>query len=222
MLNLQAGAKPGELPTPESIRQGTVRMEAHPDYETLIQTAKNVGFEIKYTSDAPYVDITEVYNQEGHLIRVEKGLYLQKGMRYIDLEHELGHIEQLLRFGEQGIPMSRVIEYANGRRVQFRNQKGVMAPWQVVILEYHNRLNEFLRLYERGVSVSILREHFEGVEEWEDKYMKKGRGGPNRGQAGMPSSKQRVKRAWARTYFDDISELATKYYATLNAINWNE
>lgn len=222
MLNLEAGAKQGELPTAESIRQGTVRMEAHPDYESLIQTAKKVGFVIKYTTDAPYVEITEVYDEEGNLIRIEKELYLQKGMRYIDLEHELGHIEQLLRFGEPVIAMNRVIEYANGRRVQSRNQKGLMAPWQVAILEYHNRLNEFLRLYERGVSVSILREHFEGVEEWEEKYMKKARGGPNRGRGGMPSSKQRVKRAWARTYFDDISELATKYQAAFNAINWND
>ena len=221
MLNLQAGAKPGKLPTPETIRLGTVRMEAHPDYKAVIETAKEVGFEIKYTEGDPYVKIIEVCNTAGNLIQVEKELGLQKGMRYIDLEHELGHIEQLIRFGEQTLPTDRLIEYANGRRVESRNKKGVMAPWQNSILEYHNRLNEFLRLYERGLQVSVLKEHAAGVDKWAQIYFHKGLGGHNHGRGGRPNSKQRAKRAWAGKYFGEISQLVIKYRAALDAINDN-
>jgi hypothetical protein len=219
MLNLEAGAKPGKEPTPLTIRLGIVRMSAHPDYQALIGSAKDAGFEIKYTQGAPYVEVIEVQDREGNLIRLEKIMGLQKGMRYIDLEHELDHIEQLLRFGEPGMPTDRVTEYPNGRRVKSRNQKGVMAPWQNSILEYHNRLNEFLRLYERGVDVSLLKEHADGVETWQQIYFHKGLGGHHHGRRGKPNSKQRVKKAWARKYFGDISELVTKYRAALDTIN---
>ena len=191
MLNLEAGAKPGKGPTPLTIRLGTVRMEAHPDYQALIQTAKNAGFEIKHTKGDPYVEVIEVHDREGNIIRLEKGLGLQKGMRYIDLEHELDHIQQLLRFGEQGLLTDRVQEYPNGRRVKSRNQEGVITPWQNSILEYHNRLNEFLRLHERGVDLSTLKEHAEGVDEWQQIHFYKGLGGHNRGRHGRPNSKQR-------------------------------
>ncbi|MGB0385420.1 MAG: hypothetical protein ACPGWR_11400 [Ardenticatenaceae bacterium] len=218
MLNLQAGAKPGEPPTPETIRLGTVRMEAHPDYKAVIESAKDVGFEIKYTEDDPYVKMIEVCDTAGNLIQVEKELGLQKGMRYIDLEHELGHIEQLLRFGEPGLATDRLIEHANGRRVESRNKKGIMTPWQYSILEYHNRLNEFLRLYERGVDVSVLKEHAAGVDKWREIYFNKGLGGHNYGRGGRPNSKQRARRAWATKYFGEMSQLVTKYRAALDNI----
>jgi hypothetical protein len=183
--------------------------------------AKDAGFEIKYTQGAPYVEVIEVQDREGNLIRLEKVLALQKGMRYIDLEHELGHIEQLLRFGEPGMPTDRVTEYPNGRRVESRNQEGVMREWQNSILEYHNRLNEFLRLYERGVDVSVLKEHAKGVETWRQRYSSEGQGGLNRGRGGRANSKQRLMRAWGRKYFGDMRELITKYDAALDAINWD-
>jgi hypothetical protein len=196
-------------------------MDAHPDYQALIGSAKDAGFEIKYTQGAPYVEVIEVQDREGNLILLSKERLKIKGMRYIDLEHELGHIEQLLRFGEQGMPTDRVTEYANGRRVESRNQEGVMAPWQNSILEYHNRLNEFLRLYERGVDVSVLKEHAQGVEEWRQTYSSKGLGGHDYGRGGRPNSKQRARRAWGRKYFGDISELVTKCRIAMDAINWN-
>ena len=221
MLNLEAGAKPGAEPTPLTIRQGTVRMDAHPDYQALIQTAKDAGFEIKYTPGAPYVEAIEVEDREGNFIRLEKAVYVQKGMRYIDLEHELDHIKQLFRFGEQGMLTDRVIEYPNGRRVKSRNQEGVMTPWQNSILEYHNRLNEFLRLYERGVDVSVLKEHADGVETWREIYSSEGLGGLNRGRGGRPNTDQRRRRAWRRKHFGDLRELVAKYNAALDAINWD-
>jgi len=195
-------------------------MEAHPEYQAVIQTAKNAGFEIKYTKGDPYVEAIEVYDRKGNFIQLEKTLWLQKWMRYIDLEHELDHIEQLLRFGEQGLPTDRFIEYANGRRVKSRNQEGVMAPWQNSILEYHNRLNEFQSLYERGVDVSTLKEHAEGVEKWRQIYSNKGLGGHNRGRGGRPNSDQRTRRAWARKHFRDISELVTKYNRVGRQFAW--
>jgi hypothetical protein len=82
MLNLEAGAKPGAEPTPLTIRLGTVRMSAHPDYQAVIQTAKDAGFEIKYTEGAPYVEVIEVQDREGNLILLSKTLGLQKGMHH--------------------------------------------------------------------------------------------------------------------------------------------
>ncbi len=52
-------AKVGKPPTPESIRQGTVSMEYHPDYDAAVQKAKDAGFEIKKSGKAS-VDWMEV------------------------------------------------------------------------------------------------------------------------------------------------------------------
>lgn len=38
--NLATTAKVGKPATPETVRQGTVRMEWHPDYDAAIQKAK--------------------------------------------------------------------------------------------------------------------------------------------------------------------------------------
>jgi hypothetical protein len=40
-------AKVGQPPTAETIRQGTVWMESHPDYDAAVQKVKEAGFEIK-------------------------------------------------------------------------------------------------------------------------------------------------------------------------------
>lgn len=206
---LLTGAKLGEWPIPETIRQGTVYMEAHPDIEAQIQQAKDAGFEIKFTAGDPCVKVVEVYDVLGNLIRVEKELYLQKGMRYLDLEHEIGHIDQLSRFGDQVPPTDKVVELPNGRRKSAPNQKGVLTTWQAKIVEYHNRLTEFLRLYERGIDVHFLREHAKGVDEWKQKYW----------QEGVKKERSPTRTNWANKYFGEIKELAKEYDEAMQIIN---
>jgi hypothetical protein len=129
-------------------------------------------------------------------------------MRYLDLEHELGHIKQLERFGENIPPTYRVIERLDGSLRKASNQQGILTTWQNTIIEYHNRLDEFLRLYERCASPELLKEHAQGVEEWFQVYRKKG----------LKSGRSSSQKAWAEKYFPDIIELQFRYNEALKAI----
>lgn len=206
-LTLATTAKLGKPPTPETIRQGTVRMEEHPDYETAIQKAKDAGFEIRSAGFAS-VDRIEFYDKEGNLLRIEKVLNVLQRMRYLDLEHELGHIEQFSRFGDRIPPTDKYVELPNGRRTKAPNQQGVLTVPQSTITEYHNRLVEFLRLYERRVDIEVLKEHAAGVQASYQKYWKKG----------IKKRFSPKKTAWADKYFGDIADLARQYDEAMQAI----
>ncbi|MGB0385135.1 MAG: hypothetical protein ACPGWR_09955 [Ardenticatenaceae bacterium] len=200
--NLVTTAKVGKLPTPESIRQGTVWMEYHPDYDAAIQKAKNAGFEIRKSGFAS-VEWIEVYDKDRrdrNLLRIEKVLHVLENMRYLDLEHELGHIDQFSRFGNQVPPTDKMVELPNGRRKRANIQDGVLTTAQSTAAEYHNRLVEFIRLYERGVDMEVLVEHADGVDDWDERYRKKLRGKRNHK---MP--------AWVKKYFGEIDDLVKQY-----------
>jgi hypothetical protein len=145
--NLATGAKLGLDPTPDTIREGSVRMEQHPNYKNLMAEIQRLEFAVKNTQqDEPHVVVREVFNPDIQLIRVEKILYIQEGMRYLDLEHELGHIQQLCeRFGEKLLPTERMIEYPDGRIKDISERGGVLTNWQNTITEYYNRLVEFIK-----------------------------------------------------------------------------
>lgn len=205
---LSTTAKPGKPPTPETIRQGTVRMEDHPNYDAAIQKAKEAGFEIKLNKIAN-VAWLEIYDQYGSFLRIEKVLIVLKGMRYLDLEHELDHIQQFRRFGDKVPPTDKLVELPNGRRYQYNIRDGILTVAQSTIAEYHTRLVEFLRLYKRGVDLELLKEHAAGVEFWRHESWRKGLNG------GRSPSKQ----AWADKYFSDIEQLSKQYDAAIQAIN---
>lgn len=198
--NLVTTAKVGKPPTSESIRQGTVWMEYHPDYDAAIEKAKDAGFELKKSGFAR-VDRIEVYDKDRNLLRIEKFLHVLKKMRYLDLEHELGHIDQFSRFGNKIPPTKKVVELPNGRRKTSDFQEGVLTTAQATVLEYHNRLVEFIRLYERRVEIEVLVEHAGGVDFWRKEDLKKGsKGGRSLSMA-----------AWIKKYFADFYDLSKKY-----------
>ncbi len=205
--NLATTAKVGKPPTPETIRQGTVRMELHPDYDAAIQKAQDAGFEVRVSGFAS-VDWIEVYDQKRNLLRVEKVLNVLSGMRFLDLEHELGHIEQFRRFEDQVPPTDRVVELPNRRRKQAPNLKGILTVPQSTITEYHNRLVEFLRLYDRGVNIELLIEHASGVESSYYEYSKKG----------IKEGRSPRRKMWANKYFGDIAELSQQYEQAMQVI----
>lgn len=216
---LISGWERGEAPTAETIRQGTVRMEEHPDYDAAIQKVKNAGFEIKYSGEAS-VEWIEIHDKNQKFVRIEKNLHVAAGMRYIDLEHELGHIDQLTtRFGEKVPPTQKVVELPNGRRRKTKVLAGILTEKKKAILEYHNRLVEFMRLYQRGVDLRLLKEHAygpkfdkqDGVEHWHKQYL---------WATNKEMSQSRL--AWIEKYLPDLAELKTQYKNAIQTIEAGE
>jgi hypothetical protein len=153
------------------------------------------------TKGDPHVVVKEIVDSKGNLIRIEKELHITPEMRFLDLEHELGHIKQLDRFGERIPPTERLMERADGRLTQAPNQTGVLTMWQDPILEYHNRLDEYLRLHERGASRELLEKHAEGVQTWAGAYQTKG----------LKGGRSPSRKAWAEEFFPDIADLRQRY-----------
>lgn len=205
----RTGAKLGESPTEESIKVGTVRMEEHPNYQKLIKEVKDKGYEI-VEDETAFVSLVEVINKNREIIAVEKKLHVLPRMRYLDLEYEVGHIRQLERFGENEIFTDRLIERPNGQRVLVTKQAdNVIAQWQNNVMEYHNRLDEFLRLYERGGEPELLFEHVDeangGITYWYKQYIK---------SVGEKKSRSQ----WVEEYFPDLKQLRARYNQIINEL----
>lgn len=201
---METGAKSGVEPTPESIRTGTVRMEQHPNYHAVISEIENLGFRMRTTSKAPHVSVWEIVSPDGVRLRVEKTVHVQEGMRFLDLEHELGHVYQLTeRFGGEVRPTERFIEMPDGSLSEVKNPptSEVLTKWQDTITEYHNRLDEFIRLSERGASRELLVEHAEGVARWRAEYWNEA----------LKRGREASRLQWAKDHFPDIRALVRRY-----------
>src|SRR5262249_10563421 len=72
---METGAKDGVDPTPDSIREGTARMEEHPDYISTVAELERLGFRLEETGGDPHVTIREWVNPEDEVLRVEKIVY---------------------------------------------------------------------------------------------------------------------------------------------------
>jgi hypothetical protein len=151
-----------------------------------------------------------VVDSQGEIIRVERTLYVIENMRYLDLEHEVGHIEQLQHINEESnedIFTHRFIE-KNGRQKESRNADKVLTGWQDIITEYHNRLVEFIRLYDRKASSELLQEHAKGLEEWAQTYWHKG----------IKQGRSEKQVEWSQKYFPDIDTLRSRYFEIIKTI----
>ncbi len=192
-------AKIGEEPSEYTIRVGTVRMKDHPNYQAIIQEFRDAGFQINF-SDEARLEILEVVDKATGERRVEKTLYVIENMRYTDLEHELGHLKQFQRFGDNTPPIDRVEELPDGRRREARDQTGIITKNYNSVMEYHNFLAEFLRLHSRGADPELLREHAQYVRYWRGETLKRGVNRP-----GSSLGK------WVSEYFPDLSDLINQY-----------
>jgi hypothetical protein len=77
------------------------------------------------------------------------------------------------------------------------------------VAEYHNRLEEYIRLAEREVPTAILEEHAEGLDHWRKKAETDGLG-----RAGSLDE-------WAQRYFPDIPALEARCRALgLDLVPW--
>jgi hypothetical protein len=194
--HLATGAEKGLGPTPETIQIGTVQMEAHPRYAQEVAELANKGFRVEHTSGSPHVSVVEVVSQGGEVLRVERIVYVTPKMRFLDFEHEIGHVRQFTeRLQNRLLPTERVLE--DGRKVTGK----VFTSWMDAITEYHNRLEEYLRLVQNGASRDLLKKHAEGVRKHRLLYRDKGLKGRR-----SPSQME-----WGNTHFPDIPELEAAY-----------
>ncbi|WP_285555037.1 hypothetical protein [Actinoplanes regularis] len=170
-----AGHETGVDPTPESIRQGTVRFREHPDFPRIAEEMRELGVEI-YEEDAgwPETEYRHVYDAKGKVFwRLEKRMRVIPDMRFLDFEHEVGHVHQMesrTRFpngpewgtnavrdtGDGTFPSAKAVPNIIGNRM--------------FIVEYHVRLEEIIRLDRNGADPAIVAKHIEGLGEYAREY----------------------------------------------------
>jgi predicted ABC-type ATPase len=186
-----AGAERGVDPTPRSIEQGTVRMEEHPSFPHVVEELSDLGYSLVHTEGDPHVVVRHVMDRAGNILEIQHEVHVQRGMRFLDLEHELAHVHQMTERFPEGPPPTHI----DGKpKIVPPKMKG----WQDAVLEYHVRLEEYIRLAERAVDPEILAKHAESVDEWRAAYRK-------HVDTGRPF--EEAERGWARSHFPEIPQL---------------
>ena len=204
-LMASADAYRGLDPTPTTIAHGTVRMEEHPDFPALRQELEDLGFRlvpVSNPSDAPHVEVRRILDEDGNLLRTEREVQVREGMRFLDLEHERDHVYQMVQRFDEPVPTTVWEQKANGRLKEISNSPARMKDWQDAIIEYHVRLQEYIRLAERGVDADTLREHLDGLDLHHNRYWFKG-----------INRKYNINhQKWADKHFPDIPDLQRRAY----------
>lgn len=205
-MKMATGSEIGVIASEYSIRVGTVKMEDHPNFMNLIEEIKSYGFEIRYRDGSPHAAIHEIYSNNGStLLRTEKFINVYEGMRYLDLEHEVGHMKQLVDRLE-GLPTEKFMERENGTIKNISQSKGdVLTSWQDAVTEFHNRLDEYIKLKNNGANEELLKKHADGITHARKEYRKALDLDKN------PKFASKNKILWKDTYFSDISSLEQQY-----------
>ena len=199
---MRTGAETGLPPTPDSIRTGEVTMEQHPAYSALVQQLAERGYPLVVQEKGPpHVVFKRICDKQGNILREDKYVAVVAGMRFLDLEHEAGHVEQLEGNLGGNLPTGKFVLLPSGREVPVDNAPDVLQGWQDSVTEYHVRLLEYQRLTDRGASSELLSQHRAGIEEARRNYngelFKRG-----------PDKK---KTAWAKQYFPELNDLMQQY-----------
>lgn len=177
-------------------------MEEHPLYAQTIADIEARGYKVVLVEGTACVVVREVVNLQGIPLQIEREMQIRPGMTFIDLEHEVGHLDQIeYQLKEEMLPTERVLE--SGR--QSSDRRNLYEDWMNDISEYHNRLVEYKRLYERGVDVDVLEAHVQGARIWREEYKKIIR------VALRGSSRAAQRVAWGYKFFPDIAELEMFY-----------
>ncbi|MEU2256156.1 hypothetical protein ABZ540_23590 [Nocardia xishanensis] len=207
LAKLNSGAVRGAEPTPENIRFGTVRMEDHPDFEGVRAELESAGYplEVRVASLGvdPHVERIQIVDKAGNVLRIEQRVVGIESMRYIDLLHEVGHVQQLLERFDGNSPFTERKVQLEGRPLKdARDQSGVLNDRQNAVMEFHNRLQEYNMLADQGAPRELLDEHASGVKIWHRLY---------RDALHDKRGKPRKEVEWAREHFPDIRDLMTTY-----------
>lgn len=200
---LESGASPGEDPTPDSIRLGTVRMEDHPDFDRIRAELEEAGYPLDIVRDGdPHVERVEIVDRAGNS-RVEQRVVGIEGMRFLDLEHEVGHVRQLLERFDGDPPFTERMVENPGRPLKKSNdQSNVITNKQNAVIEFHNRLLEYKWLSERGAPRELLDEHADGLNDWHSAY---------RDAIRAYKGKKSKVGQWADEHFPDLRDLIEEY-----------
>jgi hypothetical protein len=95
----------------------------------------------------------------------------------------------------------------NGREVgPVKEHKELQPRWQDPAFEYENRLEEYIRLQQRGVDDSVLEEHAKGVRAARKTYQDAVVGDRH----SMQSSKMKNRRSWSEDN-TKVKELEAEY-----------
>jgi len=172
-------------------------MEAHPAFKATLAEATSLGFKVLERSHARVSNV-HVVDASGVVIEARRELHIVPGMRYLDLEHEMGHMRQLVRFGSVPPPTAKLVRLPNGTEVPAEGNlaSGVLTSRMNAIVEYHNRLDEYVRLAARGAPRTVLDEHATGLSEWRLAAE----------SAGLGYEKASIH-AWAQKHFPEIPSL---------------
>jgi hypothetical protein len=179
-------------------------MEEHPDFENVKSELRAAGYPLHISDHGdPYVERVEYVDRAGNILRVEQRVVAREGMRFLDLEHEVGHVHQFTeRFGGHPPLTERMVEQPGWPPRIATDRSNLLTQRQNAIVELHNRLQEYNRLAERGVSPDILAEHADGVAVWRGRYSK-----AVHGWHGKPTDVT----PWAANHFADIPGLMRRY-----------
>jgi hypothetical protein len=174
-------------------------MELHPEYERVKANLEAAGYPLDIEPGvSPHVERVQWVDEDGHVLRVRQRVVASDGVRFLDLEHEVGHVHQLTtRFGDDPPYTKRMVERPGQTPMESEDRRGVLTASQDKVGEFHNRLVEYNRLAERGVSPSILAEHREGVLTWQRKCRNAMRSG--------------TVAQWADERYGDIESLRQRY-----------
>lgn len=208
------GAHKGEKPSGGSIMSGTVQMEYHPEYEKFMDLASSEGFQISYVRSTPYVAL-EKYRWKDQRLEIVRKLAVVPSMRFLDLEHELDHVDQLLtRFIGQGLFIftAQFKEGRSGKPYLDDQSPDTLTKWQCTVTEYHARLKEFIRLSQRNVSLTLILEAAQSVEWWAMEYWKRG--------LKKGYSESRIN--WVQQHFYDLIDLERSYQTKIQELGWVE
>ena len=166
---MRTGAKLGKEASPDTIRTGEVKMEQHPNFQTLLDELKQMGYEFRYNDKGnAHAAFIAIFDKDGNLIRTEKYVTLEQGSRFIDLEHEVGHVKQLEGNLQGKVPTESYLQRENGTLKKMNSNQ--LTTKQNIITEYENRLAEIQRLKDRGAGPELIKEHEDGIIPWQKDY----------------------------------------------------
>ena len=88
-------------------------------------------------------------------------------------------------------------DWPNGEFREIKNRFPVLKTGQLIVAEYHVRLEEYLRLHNRGVPAEVLSDHLDRLLDERTQYVRR-------------LKSERSLSAWRDAHFSDIAELVAK------------
>jgi hypothetical protein len=98
-------------------------MEQHPDYPALVQHLAQRGYPLVVQSEAPPAFFKRVYDEQGAVVRKDKYVAVVAGIRFLDLEHEVGHVEQLEDYFGGNLPITKFVQLRPDREVLVKTRR---------------------------------------------------------------------------------------------------